>query len=162
MREQISTLLLFRLDDQRFGIPLQKVHHVVRAVAIISIPDLNEVLYGVIDYHGEVIPVVNLRKRFMMREKPLSLNDRFIIVSTERRKLALVVDEADGVVDTEKGELSIAGDVFSGIQDSSECPQNEHAAFLYRDENGIVVIHDLEKLLSSEMEIQLDKIVDIR
>ncbi len=154
-------LLIFCLDGQRFGIPLQKIQHVVRAVAITSIPDLHEVFFGVIDYHGEVIPVVNLRKRFLMREKPLSVNDRFVIVFTERRSLALAVDEVEGVVSGDQGVLWVAEDVLCATKDSPQSSQNLHAAFLFRDDNGIVIIHDLEKLLSSAMEIQLEKIVNM-
>lgn len=83
-------LVLFTLDEQRYGIPLAAVERVVRIVEITTLPKAPEFIRGVINVQGEIMPVVDLRRRFDLPERPLQLTDQLIILRCAKRSFALV------------------------------------------------------------------------
>ena len=119
MSNKGTEILCFTLDEQRFAVPLYSVERVLRAQAVTVVPDSPEFICGVIDYHGEVIAVINLRRRFNLQSRPeellVELNDRFIIAKTLSGKLALIVDEVEGVLIPDEMDLYEAKQVFPKI-----------------------------------------------
>ncbi|PKP53280.1 MAG: chemotaxis protein CheW [Bacteroidetes bacterium HGW-Bacteroidetes-1] len=155
-------LLSFLLHEKRFAVALDTVESVVRSVAVTSIPGANELIHGIFDFHGIVIPAINLRYRLGMPTKEISLNDRFIIIQTSKRKLALVVDEIEEVqkpVDNDISEIEIP-------ITENQLNKSQHPGIimtrLFRDIQGIILIYDVEKLLDSDVEIQLDALLKYR
>jgi purine-binding chemotaxis protein CheW len=111
---------------------------VVRAAAITPLPQAPEIVLGILDLQGEVIPVINLRKRFRLPERELRSEDQFVIARTATRTLALAVDSTDCVL--EQAELSVvpAEEILVGM---------EYLEGVTRTAEGLVLIHDLESLL---------------
>lgn len=158
MRETDHALLSFLLDERRFAIPLNHIIKVIRAVEVTQIPDSGELLYGVIDFHGDVIPVVNLRKRFSMDLRAILVDDSFVIIQTTKRKLVLVVDEVEEIIkQAEKtpGQVDLEDLLSGSVHNNSKVFKIN--GFL-NDERGIIIIYDIEQILSSELAIQLDEI----
>lgn len=131
-------MLIFTLDDQRYALRLDAVERVVRAAAITAIPKAPEIVLGILDLQGRVIPVINLRKRFRLPEREIRCEDQFVIARTRTRSLALVVDSSESVMEqTDRGVIP-PDDILTGM------------GFLEgvtRTEAGLVLIHDLETLL---------------
>ena len=144
-----TEILSFTLDQQRFALPLASVERVLRALAVTHIPDAPPIVYGVIDYYGEIIAVINLRSHLKLADKGIQVNDRFIIVNSSSRKLALVVDEVESVLKPLEKDINKADGINSGLK----------IAKIIRDNAGIIFIYDLEKLLNSVDEIQLDELL---
>lgn len=160
MIQSHNSLLTFLLNGKRFALSLNTVESVVRAVAVTSIPGAHEMFYGIIDYHGTVVPAINLRHRLGFPSKEISLSDRFVIVNTAKRKLALVVDELEDVHkigEDDQGEIDVK--MTENQSDESKSPGIEIVPY-FRDEHGIILIYDVEKLLDSEMEIHLTALLE--
>jgi purine-binding chemotaxis protein CheW len=124
---------------------------VLRALAVTHIPDAPPIVYGVIDYHGEIVAVINLRSHLKLAPKNVQVNDRFIIVKTSGRKLALVVDEVESVMKPLDKDINQAEEINPGLK----------IAKIIRDNSGIIFIYDLEKLLNCMDEIQLDELLKV-
>lgn len=157
MKREDLTLLTFVIDDHRFALPLPQVHNVIRAVAVTHVPDSGDMLYGVFDFHGEIIPVINLRKRFCFDPKPVSSDDRFLILNTPKRKLALVVDEVFSIK-----EVS-GNDLCETDLTTADTPQTKPVMtyFLQNDEQFFLIC-DMEMLINHEMELQLAHVEKIQ
>ncbi len=54
-------LVVFRLDEQRYAIPLAAVERIVRAVEVTALPEGPEIVLGVIDMEGRIRPVLDTR-----------------------------------------------------------------------------------------------------
>lgn len=147
-RRPIDTvqLLIFTLDDQRYALRLDHVKRVVRAAALTQLPKAPDVVMGILDLHGEIVPVINLRRRFRLPERPIALSDQFVIARTGRLTLALVVDGAEGVVGQAAAGILPADDIVSG----DGC-----VAAVARTAEGLVLIHDLDALLFPHEEEQI-------
>lgn len=143
-------ILTFILEQQRFAIHLEAIERVIRAQAITKLTDSPHFIEGVIDYHGEVIAVINLRKRLGYPFTEIKLSDRLIIVKSPNRKLALIVDEVEDIMLPDTNDLFESKEIDSGLK----------YANILRDDKGIVFIYDLEKLLSKAEEIELKQIIE--
>ena len=112
MVEKISDLLVFVVEKRHFAIHLEPVERVIRAVAVTKPVDSPGFIEGVIDFYGEIIPVINMRLRFSYPPHNLRLSDKFIIVNTSKRKLALIVDEVENVLSPESQDLFDSKDII--------------------------------------------------
>lgn len=155
-----QTLLCFSLAEHRFAIPIERVEKVMWAVAVTIIPDSTALVHGMIDFHGEVIPVVSLRIRFGLQAKPINENDRFIICTFRTKKIAIVVDQVDEVINPSNEEINdvempLANDLMQKMKKSGL----EMMHFL-RDKTGIVIIYDLETLIGEDTILEIQELFD--
>jgi purine-binding chemotaxis protein CheW len=135
--------LIFTLDEQQYALGLDAVERIVRAAAITPLPKAPEIVLGILDIQGEVVPVIDVRKRFRLPARDIYPSDQFIIANARSLKVALLVDLAQGVVEE-------AGDDQVGLDDF--IPGMEYVSGVARTGDGLVLIHDLDKFLSLEEE----------
>lgn len=145
--EGMRDLVLFSLDGPGYALPLSTVERVVRIVEITPLPKAPEIVLGVINMQGKVIPVINLRRRFRLPEREIHLEDRLIITRTPKRLVALAADSVAGVHRLEERELVAAG---------AELPYAGLIGGVVKLEQGLSLICDLEQFLSLDEESSLD------
>jgi purine-binding chemotaxis protein CheW len=141
-------IVLFSLEEPRYALYLSEVVKVERAVEITLLPKSPQVVSGVINFHGEIIPVIDIRKLFRLPQRDIHLEDQFIIARTSLRLVVLVVDSVNGVYDIEHHQAIGAGKSF---------PFTEYLSGLATIDHGIVLITDLEKFLSLDEEQVLER-----
>ena len=69
-------VVVFTLDGQRFGLHLSAVERVAHAARVTSLPKAPEIVAGVINIHGDVLPIVDVRSRFGYPERGMELAAR--------------------------------------------------------------------------------------
>jgi purine-binding chemotaxis protein CheW len=136
----------FELDEHRYALELQDVVRVINVVSITPLPQAPGIVLGVINNHGQIIPVVNLRRRFNLQERQLELSDRLIVARTPKRSVALLVDAVSGVIEIPPASISTA---------SSILPDTKYIDGAIRLADGLILVHDLAQLLSLEEETSL-------
>lgn len=146
-----NRLVVFALNDQRYGLPLSAVERVVRMVEITPLPQAPDIVLGVVNVQGRVIPVLNLRRRFRLPERDLALADQLVIARTAQRTVALAADAVTGVLEYSAREAVAARDIVPGI---------EHAEGVVKLDDGLAFIHDLDKFLSLEEETALYRAIE--
>lgn len=101
--------LVFRLGDDEFGLPIEAVHEVARVPEQITrLPRTPKFLEGVVNLRGDVLPVVDQRRRFDMPALAEGTRRRLIVVRTERHKAGLIVDSVSEVLRCEASEIEPA------------------------------------------------------
>ncbi|MDY6875191.1 MAG: chemotaxis protein CheW [Chloroflexota bacterium] len=147
-----AQLLTFRLDDQEYALDIANVVQVVRMVAITQVPKVPEVVAGVINLRGRVIPVINLRKRCGLPAKPYGLNDQLLIAKTDGRMMGLIVDVVSEVLTMPSGSLDFASEIGGrSIEYLSAVGKMDDRLLLILDPNMILTLQDqvhLEALLA--------------
>lgn len=144
----MAEFLLFRVDDQQFGVPVTDVDHVVRMVMITPIIAAPRPVTGVINYHGVVLPVFSLRIRFSFPDRSPVPDDMLIITRSVERRLALIADQVQGVVNLSE-EMIRAEEILPGIVGVQ--------GFI-RADDGMILITDIDRFLLPEEEGTLIKI----
>jgi len=146
--EEAEQLLVFTLDEQRYALHLSAVERVVRVIEITPLPKAPEIVIGVINMHGRIIPVVDTRKRFRLRECEIGLSDQLIIANTGTRPVALIVDSVAGVTEQSKDRI---------VQAEKIVPGTEYVEGVLKLDDGMVLIHDLDGFLSLKEEKALER-----
>jgi purine-binding chemotaxis protein CheW len=144
-------LVVFTLDEQRYAVPLSAAERIVRMVEITLVPHTPEIVLGVINVQGGIIPVVNLRRRFRLPEREPHPSDQLLIAHTPRRTVALVIDAVTEVV-------SLADqDVIAGEKILAHLP---YVAGVVKRGDGLILIYDLDQFLSLDEEHALHDAID--
>jgi len=145
-----NQLVTFVLNEQHYALPLGSVQRVVRMAETTPLPNAPEIVVGVIDLRGQIVPVLSMRKRFGLPEPEPRLSDQLIVADTAQRTVALVVNSVTGVIERTPEEVTNAQSIVPGSQ---------HVEGISRLENGILFIHNLQRFLSQQEEHQLHNVL---
>jgi purine-binding chemotaxis protein CheW len=146
----LNQLVVFTLEAQRYALPLASVQRVVRMVEVTRLPKAPDLVLGVIDLQGSIIPVMSIRKRLGLEEPETTLSDQLIVADTATRSLALVVNSVSGVVERMVEEVNEAEKIVPGAQ---------YVEGIIKFDDGILFIHNLDRFLSKKEEQQLDDLL---
>ncbi|OGV77773.1 MAG: chemotaxis protein CheW [Methylotenera sp. RIFCSPLOWO2_02_FULL_45_14] len=141
-------LVIFTLDDQHYALSLPTVGRVVRIVAITPLPNAPDIILGVVNFQGQVISVINVRRRFCLPEREIAISDQLLVAHTARRPVALVADAVLDVIACEAQSLITAENIL---------PKIEYVEGVVKLSDGLILIHDLDKFLSLEEEDSLNQ-----
>ena len=147
----LQWLVVFALDDQRYALYLSAVERVIPALEITTLPQTPDIIKGVINLQGRVIPVADIRKRFGLEPRELMHTDQFIIARTIARTVAIITDKVQEIIDYS---------IDSQIQAEAIVPGLGYVEGVAKLEDGMVLIHDLDKFLSLEERHKLDQALD--
>jgi len=147
---ELTQLVVFRLDEQRYALTLAVFERVVRAAEVTPLPKAPTIVLGVIDLEGRVLPVLDVRQRFRLPEREIGAADQFLIAQTEWewRTVVLAVDEVQGVIERSPTEIIGTARIVPGL---------EQIEGVIKLDDGLVFIHDLESFLSLDEARSLDE-----
>ncbi len=136
----------FRIGTQQFAVEIHRVSEVISYCEITPIPGAPPFVEGMIDLRGQLVPVLDIRKRLCLAEILNTMQTRILILRINRQKIGLIVDEADQVytIPTEKIQAPPDG--------------ADYVLAVAKHENVLLVVLDLERLLSGEEQVSLQKI----
>ena len=137
---------VFRIGDEVFGIEITKVVEILKSQKTHTLPELPEFLSGVITVRGEVIPLIDLRKRFGIRSAVKK--ERVMIVRYDDEKIGLVVDEVKEITSLDIGDITHPPSIFKGLK-------KKYLTGLGKKGDMIIIILNLDDLLTSEEKIML-------
>jgi purine-binding chemotaxis protein CheW len=141
--------VVFGLDTGRYAISLAAVERIVRAAHVTPLPMAPGIVLGALNVEGCVLPVLNIRRRFWLPERSISPADHFLIARTAQRRVVLVIDAAQGVLEHP-----------AVIDVESIAPGLAHIRGVITLEDGLVLIHDLERFLSPDESHVLDEVMN--
>ena len=119
----------------------------MRAAQITPLPSAPAIILGALSIAGAVLPVFNLRRRFRLPERDVEPADHFLIARTGHRSVVLAIDHPQGVL-----ELPAT----AAVDATAITPNPGYFSGVLRLEDGLVLIHDLERFLSSDEAHDLD------
>ncbi|MBN1781630.1 purine-binding chemotaxis protein CheW [bacterium] len=133
--------VVFSLDDRYFALQLSSVERIARAVAVTPLPHAPDIVLGVINIQGRVLPVVNIRKRFGLSETPIHADQHFIVGKTDKTPVAILVDNVHDIIEISENHFVKHDDIISHIP---------YLSGVLKQDDNMVLVHDLEKLLSAD------------
>ena len=144
-------MLVFDLGGVKLALCVPEVQRVVRVVEVTPLLQALGVVSGVIDVHGLVVPVFDLRLRLGLPARAVQLSDQMIIASTATRTVALLADAVDGIVEIAEEKVTPAGEILPGLASVEG---------VARTGEGMIFVHDLDTLLSIDEESSLSAAID--
>jgi purine-binding chemotaxis protein CheW len=141
-------LVTFRVGGEEFGLDVFQVHEILRHAEPTPMPKAPAFVEGVLDVRGTLVPVVDLRKRFELHEVGYDDDTRIILVDFQGERLGLVVDEVSEVIRVPETAVTPPPQYVRGLA-------AEFIRGIVRMESRLVVLLDLERILSSQERMQL-------
>ncbi|MEN6619162.1 MAG: chemotaxis protein CheW [Rikenellaceae bacterium] len=151
MESNTLKLLCFVIDSQKYALPLDSVEVVIRSQAITVLESSVASFCGIIDFHGEIIPVISLRKRFGLADHTIRITDRFIIVKLDNKKAGIIADDVGDIIYIQSDQIIESSEIFKGLR---------YIRILNR-ENGIILIYDMNSIFNEEEEIELLRLSEL-
>ena len=136
-------LVTFALDGQSYALRLPAVERAIRMVEITPLPQAPDIVIGIINIQGRIIPVLDMRKRFGLPERRAGVGDQLLVARTSRRTVALVVDEVHGVTGSPADGEIVPAEIVPGL---------DYVAGVVKLDDGLLFIHDLDGFLSLDEE----------
>lgn len=141
MENDKKYFLLFELNNYKFAFDVAKIDRIARSVEVTSLPNAPDIVLGVINVQGNIMPVIDIRKRFGFPEKKVGINDFMIIGKVKELSIALIIDNVDEIIEISADKIIDQKNVLPGIP---------HVDGILKLEGDIIYINDLSKLLSLE------------
>jgi len=141
-------ILIFDIAGQRYGLPAKDVVELLRAVAIVPLPQAPAIVEGIINLRGSVVPVLDIRSRFRLPAKPLEPSDHLVVALAGDRRVVLRVDRALDLVRVQGDDMEEARRIVPGA---------EYVSWVAKGPNEMVLIHDLRTFLSRTEASVLDE-----
>ena len=147
-------LVEFFVEDHRYAIRLEAIERVIPSVESTLLPDAPEIIIGVIDWQGIIVPIVDFRKicGLPAKNEP-DLNDHFIIVKTKTHPMALHVDQVQDVTQISRQQVTAVNKIVS----EKSCVDG-----VVKLGDGLVLIYDVDLFLTRREQTQLSKALGIK
>lgn len=98
-------LCTFRIGGEDYAVDIMRVREIIQPLPITPVPRAPAFVEGVVRLRGEVIPVVDVRKRFGLPPSPATRKTKFLVVHVAGRRLGLVVDEVCEVMRLARADI---------------------------------------------------------
>ncbi|HEC12158.1 MAG TPA: purine-binding chemotaxis protein CheW [Acidiferrobacteraceae bacterium] len=137
----ISQWVTFKLGDETYGIRVMQVQEVVRMPEIAPVPGSPAYVLGIINLRGNVVTVLDIRRRFGLDDKEADDATRIVIVEAQQHIIGILVDNVAEVVELSSSQIETAPNV--GNDKSSKYIEG-----VFSRENDLLILVDVSKLLS--------------
>jgi purine-binding chemotaxis protein CheW len=139
--EDVRQYVIFRLGPEEYGLPIAKVSSIIRYEPATPVPRSPEIVDGVINLRGRVIPVVNLAKKLFDTDFHPSSSSRIIVAEGEAGLVGLAVDAASEVV-----SIAVA-DILDPPETALTAETAEVFEGVARCADRLIILLDLDKAL---------------
>jgi purine-binding chemotaxis protein CheW len=144
---QTQQNLAFILNEEEFALEIRKVHEVLDLTRITRVPQTPDFMKGVINLRGAVVPVMDLNRKFAVRDTEKTKNTRIIIseVSVDGNEtiLGVLADTVNEVMEIEPENIEPAPRIGTHMRSDFIKGMGK------RDEEFIMIL-DIDKVFSEE------------
>ena len=147
-------LVTFMLGAEEYGVPISQIQEIDRLAKITKVPKAAEFIEGITNLRGEVIPVLDTRKRFELEVKPPDDRTRIIIVDLGGVKTGLVVDSVREVLNLARKDIAPPPEAIGNGIDQ------QFISGIGKVDAGkrMIVLLDVERILSRREQEHLSEI----
>lgn len=143
--DKVLQLVTFQLGQEHYGINIMDVKEIQRIQETREIPNAPGYVEGIFKLRSDIIPVINLHKRFHLKKAELSEEEEllsgFIIIDVEGMRLGVIIDKISRVVTIERGQIQPPPQIISGIG-------AEYIEGVIHEDGGYLIILDIRKIFN--------------
>ncbi len=142
-KDNQKQLVTFQLGNEQYGIDIMDVNEIWKVEAIRAIPNAPSYVEGIFNLRGDIVPVINLHRRFHIKRVQLSEDDELlsgsIIININDTKIGIIIDKVLRVVSIDMDQVQPPPQIISGIG-------AEYIQGVVQSEDGYLIILDIHRL----------------
>lgn len=140
----------FRLDNETYGINVMQVQEVLRVTEIAPVPGAPDYVMGIINLRGNVVTVLDTRRRFGLPSHEMDDSTRIVVIESEQTVVGILVDSVAEVVELRR----------SAIESSPSVGNDESSKYIEgvaNHDGELLILVDINKLLSDEEWMEMNQ-----
>lgn len=134
-------LVVFDLASEFYGVEIAAVREIIRMQSITPVPGAPPFVEGIINLRGQVIPVLDLRKRLGLKVSEQTEDSRIVWVTINNHDLGVIVDAVTEVLRIPVSSIEPPSAMVSGLD-------SDYIKGIAKLENRLIILLDLNKVLS--------------
>ena len=138
--------LSFKLDEEEFALDISKVREVLDFTKITKVPQTPDFMKGVINLRGAVVPVVDLNRKFGIKDTEKTVNTRIIIgevsIEGDETVLGVLADSVHEVMELEPESIEPAPKIGAKLN-------TDFIKGMGKRDDEFVMILDIDKVFSA-------------
>ena len=138
-------IIIFGLNGEHYAADIREVERILGYEEPTVLPEAPSFVKGVINHEDKILPIISLSKKFNIGEGTDYEAKKIIVVKRKEKKFGIIVDNVYEVRDMD-------GDVVENAPEITNTTERKYISGLIKLENKIVILLDLEKILSTEDE----------
>lgn len=149
--EKLIQLIIVRLANQDFGVPIHQVREVIRPTHITPIPDSPAFIAGISSLHGEMVLMLDLAIYFALSDKLNQAAKHILVIRHAKELYGLLVDEVTQIIRVQESKIKKNPELLNQIN-------SNYISGVYADnEERLIMIFNVDVILSEE---ELSKLAD--
>jgi purine-binding chemotaxis protein CheW len=147
--------LTFFVDQTCYGLPVSKVREIIQTCPMTSVPHMPSYVKGVINLRGKIVPVIDMRERFLLPQCDTQKRTCIIVAQIEtelnlHQLMGLIVDSVEDVSYFSENEIDTPPD-FGVAQ------KNQFITGIKKTEKGFKALFDIDSFIRLDSQIHLSK-----
>ncbi|MEX2443370.1 MAG: chemotaxis protein CheW [Alkalispirochaeta sp.] len=138
-------LVTFQLGEELYGIDIMQVKSIEETKEVRPIPNSPNYVEGIFNLRREIIPVINLHRRFHLKRAELAEEDEllsgFLIIRLDGMHVAIIIDKVSRVLTVSSDEIQQPPQMLSGIG-------AEYIEGVVHRDDGYLIILDIDRLFN--------------
>ena len=147
MADREGKYLTFTLAEEEYGIGILKIKEIIGMMRITTVPQTPEFVKGVINLRGKVIPVIDLRLRFGMKEMGYTDRTCIVVVEIEGTSDTVMIGV---VVDSVSEVLNLKGEEIEEAPTFGTKLNIDYILGMAKMEGGVKVLLDIDRVLKQD------------
>ena len=134
--------IIFKLNDEKFAASINHIASITEYTSITPLPNGPAYIDGLLNLRGDIIPVVNLKKRFKMAEQKMN-QKRILIARKNDLQIGFLVDDASQSMTVEESKILTPPQI--AIK-----KENAYISEVCVHKDELIIVIDLDRVLSDE------------
>ncbi len=151
-------LVTFNLGEELYGVDIMDVKEIVKTQTVRPLPNAPYYVEGIFNLRKEIIPVMNLHKRFRLKkmefDEDVEDEGGFVILNIDDNRIGIIIDRVERVVTIENNEIKAPPQMLSGIG-----TEYIHGVIQKNADSPYLIMLDIRRLFNPK---ELQKIKDIQ
>lgn len=144
-------LVIFKLGEEEYGVDIMQVKEIIRTTNITKIPQVPTFVEGIISLRGEILPIIDMRKKFGLPEKERTRQTRILVINLDTMTIGGIVDEVTEVLRIPNDAITPPPPVIKGVN-------TEYLQGVGQINGRIIILLDMSKILTSNEIIQIEEL----
>jgi len=136
-------VVVFRLGIEEYAIDILNVQEIVRLLNITRIPRVEDYIEGVVNLRGNIVPLLNLHKKFKLQASGLKDERRIIVCQLDETKAGIIVDEVLEVIRLGQKDIESVGDIYTTVS-------SDQIHGIAKVSGRLLILLDIKKIIMGE------------
>lgn len=106
--ENITQLVGFIVGDEEYAIPILNIQEIIKPIEYTRVPSTPDYVLGAFNLRGNVIPLIDLRKKFHLKSQNQNEDTRYIVMKEGNNIAGFVIDKLTEAIRLKESQIEQA------------------------------------------------------